>query len=111
MKKHFLLLVALATLLAACHKTEEQKEPDIIVPENIAVVYISLNQFELVLQPGETAVIKATVGPDNATDKTVSWSSSRAWLRSPTVRLQPWRTARRSSPPGPGIRKRGAGWS
>ena len=44
--------------------------------ETIAVTGISLDKTELTLTAGETAVLTATVEPDNATDKTVTWSSS-----------------------------------
>lgn len=37
---------------------------------------ISLNRNELTLTEGETSTLKATVGPSDATDQTVSWRSS-----------------------------------
>ena len=42
----------------------------------IAVTSITLDQTSLTLKPEETATLVATVKPDNATDKTVTWSSS-----------------------------------
>lgn len=42
----------------------------------IAVTSIELNQTNLSINLDETATLVATVKPDNATDKTVSWSSS-----------------------------------
>ena len=42
----------------------------------IPVSSIVLDQTELTLEVGKTATLVATVGPDDATDKTVSWSSS-----------------------------------
>ncbi|MBO4635021.1 MAG: Ig-like domain-containing protein [Bacteroidales bacterium] len=42
----------------------------------IAVESITLDKAELSLNKGETATLKATVTPDNATDKKVTWSSS-----------------------------------
>lgn len=42
----------------------------------IAVASIELDQTNLSINLGETAALVATVKPDNATDKTVSWSSS-----------------------------------
>lgn len=42
----------------------------------IAVTSIELNQTNLSINLGETATLVATVKPDNATDKTVAWSSS-----------------------------------
>jgi uncharacterized protein YjdB len=44
----------------------------VIVP----VSSISLNKTELALIKGRQEVLSATVGPEDATDKTVSWSSS-----------------------------------
>ena len=44
--------------------------------ERIAVTSITLDQTSLTLKPEETATLVATVKPDNATDKTVTWSSS-----------------------------------
>ena len=42
----------------------------------IPVTSISLDQTSLTMKSGDTVVLTATVGPANATDKTVSWSSS-----------------------------------
>ena len=42
----------------------------------IPVESISVNPTSLTLEEGETANISATVNPSNATDKTVTWSSS-----------------------------------
>jgi len=43
--------------------------------EVIEVTSISLNKSSLSLQPEESETLTATVKPDNATDKSVSWSS------------------------------------
>ena len=42
----------------------------------IAVTSIELDKASLSLKPEETAILIATVKPDNATDKTIIWSSS-----------------------------------
>ena len=42
----------------------------------ILVESVTLNQTELPLTPGETSALTATVAPDNATDRTVTWASS-----------------------------------
>ena len=42
----------------------------------IAVTSIELDKTSLTLKPEETATLVATVKPDNATDKTVTWTSS-----------------------------------
>ena len=43
---------------------------------SIAVTSITLSQTTLSLEVGQTATLTATVKPDNATDKTVTWTSS-----------------------------------
>ena len=42
----------------------------------IPVTSVTLNKTSLALQVGETETLTATVAPDNATDKTVSWRTS-----------------------------------
>ena len=42
----------------------------------IAVTSVTLNKTELTLTEGESETLTATVKPDDATDKTVTWSSS-----------------------------------
>ena len=44
----------------------------------VAVESISLDNTSLALEPGQEETLKVTVKPDNATDKTVSWSTSNA---------------------------------
>jgi len=55
---------------ATCAVTVEKKI--------ISVTGITLNQNEATLIEGESLTLTATVAPDNATDKTVAWSSSNA---------------------------------
>ena len=55
---------------AACALTVNAK----VIP----VTGVSLDQTEVSLYPEETVTLKATVEPDNATDKQVSWSSSNS---------------------------------
>lgn len=43
---------------------------------NVAVSEVKLDKAVLELKAGETATLTATVLPENATDKTVVWSSS-----------------------------------
>ena len=43
---------------------------------NVPVESVTLDKYSLELAPGETATLVATVKPDNATDKTVTWSSN-----------------------------------
>ncbi len=44
----------------------------------IAVTSVTLSQTSLALTEGETATLTATVTPENATDKSVTWSSSNS---------------------------------
>jgi len=70
MNKTFLAILSIAVLslcTLSCNKEEEGP---------VSVQEISLSQSSLELNVGEQAQLKATVKPDNATDKTVEWSSS-----------------------------------
>ena len=42
----------------------------------VAVTSVTLNKTELRIKEGDSETLEATVKPDNATDKTVTWSSS-----------------------------------
>ncbi len=43
----------------------------------VAVTSVELDQTEITLKKGASQTLKATVKPDNATDKTVTWASSK----------------------------------
>ena len=74
MKKAFLLiLTTLALLLVACGPKEDPIDP---TPANVPVTSVSLNQQAMSLEVGATGTLTATVQPTNATNKTVTWSSS-----------------------------------
>ena len=45
------------------------------------VTSISLNKASVTLSAGETIELIATITPENATDKTVTWTSSNTSLR------------------------------
>ena len=69
-----LLLAGAASLLVlSCGKTLEEEKPS-----DIPVESVSLSKTELSLVEGGSETLTATVKPDNATDKTVTWSSSDA---------------------------------
>ena len=68
-----LILTALAFLLAACGPKEEPIDP---TPTNVEVSGVTLSQPTLALEAGKTGTLTATVQPSNATNKTVTWSSS-----------------------------------
>lgn len=48
----------------------------VVAKRIIAVTSVSLNKTELSLTKGQSETLVATIKPDDATDKTVSWSSS-----------------------------------
>ena len=72
-KTYLLILTTLALLLAACGPKEELIDP---TPTNVEVSGVTLNQATLALKTGETGTLTANVQPANATNKTVTWSSS-----------------------------------
>lgn len=45
-------------------------------PKTVTVTEVTLDETELELEEGKTAILIATVKPENATDKTVTWTSS-----------------------------------
>lgn len=66
MKKILCALAALGVLFS-CSKNQETK---------IDPTSVSLNKHDIWLVEGETAALTATVAPDNATNKSLNWSSS-----------------------------------
>ena len=67
MKKLICILLTGTLAFASCSKDD---------PAPIAVGGISLNKAELTLKPQQSETLKATVTPEDATDKNVTWSSS-----------------------------------
>ncbi len=65
-----LILAVCATLFVACGDKSNG--------DDIAVTSIALSKSELSLEVGGEHTLTATVSPDNATDKTVTWTSSNA---------------------------------
>ncbi len=58
-------------------ETPDTSEPETNQPpKDVAVTEITLSQTALSLEEGKTATLTAVVKPDDATNKTVSWSSS-----------------------------------
>ena len=68
---------AFLLLFVACGKTPEPT-PEPPQPQVVAVTSVSLDKTELNLFIGESQTLAASVKPDNATDKTVTWSTSNA---------------------------------
>ncbi|MBQ5528764.1 MAG: Ig-like domain-containing protein [Bacteroidales bacterium] len=75
-----LIAVALTALTAftfiSCEKEDNKKEEPPVVDETVAVTGITLDQTTLSLKEGDQATLTATVAPENATDKSISWKSS-----------------------------------
>ena len=80
MKKHFtkkvvltvlslLFMISLLMVVSACGGNDNP-------PAIIEVTSVSLSQSELSLEIGESETLTATLSPDNATDKSVTWESS-----------------------------------
>ena len=72
--KRLLSALAVTCFLLACEKVQEENVPEKI--PNVPVASVSLNPSAAELATGGTLSLSATVQPDNATDKTVTWSSS-----------------------------------
>ena len=66
-------MLAGALLLAACG--ELQTEVPSASQRPVEVTEVSVDMMEVALTEGESVTLIANVSPDNATDKTVSWSS------------------------------------
>jgi len=70
--KHFFYgLLTLAVLFTACKKDEKTTPVT-----DISVTDITLNYEELMLIPGDTIMLIATVQPDDADNKTITWKSN-----------------------------------
>ena len=67
--------VGLATIKATCGNKEASCVVNVLP---IMVEEISFNKTSVSLKAGETVTLTATVKPDDATDKTVTWSTSDA---------------------------------
>ena len=67
MKRICLFLISSLAIVLSCEK----------VPEEVAVSSISLGQTTAEMLIGETVQLTATILPSNATDKSVTWASSK----------------------------------
>ena len=75
--------VAEGTATITAKAGEKTATCTVAVKKNVvAVESITLDKSSLELTEGETATLVATVKPDNATNKTVTWSSSNASVAS-----------------------------
>ena len=77
-----LLFTLLAVLsVGGCQKPEQQQQQQQQQGnqnQKVAVSGVSLNKTSVTLTEGESEMLTATVKPDNATDMTVTWTSSDA---------------------------------
>ncbi|MDE6773373.1 MAG: Ig-like domain-containing protein, partial [Treponemataceae bacterium] len=71
MRKHTTWIAVLCAALLALHVIGCEQDS-----ASVAVERVTLDMTELTLTRGETARLTATVLPENADDKTVTWSSS-----------------------------------
>lgn len=76
MKKtaYLLLLFCALAMVASCQKDPSPDQP--VAPAAIDVTEIRLDASSLTLAQGAEAILTATVLPANATDKSLTWSSS-----------------------------------
>ena len=63
-----------ATITAECSGKKAECKVTVIIP----VTGISLDKSELTVAVGENATLKATITPSNATNNTITWTSSNA---------------------------------
>ena len=71
-----LAVLALLSCGKATPEPEPTKEPASEEPTVISVTSVSLDKEELTIVVGDEAILVATVAPDNADDKTVTWITS-----------------------------------
>ena len=76
-------LLALSALgLVSCGGGGEDKPDGPITPANIPVSSVTLSKTSAELIIGNTLQLTATVSPSNATDKSVTWTSSNSTVAS-----------------------------
>ncbi len=73
---HNLKLAAMIVCLFAFASCGDNKDPQDPSGETVAVTGVTLDKPAIVLAPGQTATLAADITPSNATDKTVTWTSS-----------------------------------
>lgn len=76
MKKMLRIAAALAALLAMTNFIGCKNDDDDDGDETVAVTEVKITSTVKEVTAGETIILEATVSPENATDKTVTWTSS-----------------------------------
>ena len=72
----FVLVLALGFAAVACDTGNTNDDNDDQPGTTVAVESVTLDKTSATLGVGETLTLTATVAPDNATDKTVAWTTS-----------------------------------
>ena len=76
MKKMLRIAAALAALLAMTNFIGCKNDDDDDGDETVAVTEVKITSTVKEVTAGETITLEATVSPENATDKTVTWTSA-----------------------------------
>ena len=76
MKKMLRIAAALAALLAMTNFIGCKNDDDDGGDETVAVTEVKITSTVKEVTAGETITLEATVSPDNATDKTITWTSN-----------------------------------
>lgn len=71
MKKTIILFLLVALIIVSC-KPEPEAEQELI----IQVTNLELDKTSAVIEAGSSITITATVFPDDASDKTITWTTS-----------------------------------
>ena len=77
----FMSTAMFLVILAGCEKDEPTPTTD-PSPTTVSVTGVTLNKASMNLVEGKSEVLSATVSPDNATNKAISWKSSDAAVAS-----------------------------
>ena len=81
MKRIYFIVLSIVVLLSSCTSPEQPNDGS-KENTNVPVTSVSLSRSSAELVEGESITLIATVSPNNATDKTVSWSSSKSSIAS-----------------------------
>lgn len=76
MKKMFKVIATVAAILSMANFVACKSDDDGNDDEKVAVTSVTLDQSSASVEAGKTVTLTATVAPDNATNKTVTWASS-----------------------------------